>query len=66
MNFKLWKKIFNPNFLSGLRSIMSILGKIANLIFGLSKVQYLTDEEIMNELIKEHNEQTIIAYYDEI
>lgn len=44
------KTLVSPNLINGLRSVVSLADKVANLTFGTKKVQIYTDEEILQEL----------------
>ena len=55
-----------PNLFSGLQTVFTVVGKVANLVIGTRKVQMYTDQQVLDELFKEHSEQTLFTYYEDM
>ncbi|EAR93361.1 transmembrane protein, putative (macronuclear) [Tetrahymena thermophila SB210] len=65
-NYHILQQILTPNFFDGFISIASVASKILNLTFGVRKVQKYNKNQIVDEIIRDWNKETIKMHHPEI
>ncbi|KAL4497227.1 hypothetical protein ABPG72_019547 [Tetrahymena utriculariae] len=66
LNYSILQQIYSPNFFDGFISIASVATKILNLTFGVKKVQKYNKNQILEEIFRDWNKETIKMHHSEI